>query len=130
VPKSIASGSDPAQMQFVIIGDVVSLVLFATLVTAGMRRRHQPEWHKRLMIVSSIVIVLPAVARLERLGLAVPIPAVLLLMLVVLAVHDLVGTRRIHRATMWSSLLVMVALAATLLVVGTAAGRAVIDVLR
>src|SRR5713101_6185165 len=41
VPKFITSGSDPAQMQFVIIGDLVSLVLFATLVAAGLRMRHQ-----------------------------------------------------------------------------------------
>lgn len=124
------SGSDPAQTQFVIIGDLLSLVLFATLVAAGLGMRHRPDWHKRLMTVSSIVIVLPAIARLERMGLAVPVPAVLLFMLSVLAVHDLVKSRRIHRATMWSSLLVISALAATLLIAGSATGQAIIDALR
>ena len=82
------------------------------------------------MTVSCFIIIGPAIARLERLGLAVPVPAVLLLLLVVLAVYDLFVLGRLHRATIWSSLLVVIALGAVVLVVGTATGQAVVDALR
>jgi hypothetical protein len=129
VPRFVAAGAGPTEIQFVIVGDFVSLLLFVAFVASALRARHRPDWHKRLMLVASIVIVLPAVARLERLGLAVPVPAALLLMLAVLAAHDVIASRRLHPATMWSSLIVMIALGATLLVTGSAAGRAVIDAL-
>jgi hypothetical protein len=130
VPRYVANGMDPAQMQFIVIGDLVSLVVFATLLAAAVRFRRRPEWHKRFMTVCCFIIIGPAIARLERLGLGAPVPAVLLLLLVVLAVYDFIGLRRLHRATIWSSLLVLIALAAVLRVVGTTAGSAVVDALR
>jgi hypothetical protein len=130
VARYDAAGVDSAHIQFIVIGDLVSLVLFSILLVAAVRLRRRPDWHKRLMAVCCFIIIGPAIARLERLGLAVPVPAVLLLLLAALAVHDLVGLRRLHRATMWSSLLVLVALAAVLFVVGTAAGSAAVDALR
>jgi hypothetical protein len=130
VPRYVAIGMDPAQMQFIVIGDLVSLAVFSALLAAAVRFRRQPEWHKRFMTVCCVIIIGPAIARLERLGLGVPVPAALLLLLVVLAVYDFVGLRRLHRATIWSSLVVLVALGAVLLVVGTAAGSAVVDALR
>lgn len=130
VPRYVAAGMDPAQMQFIVIGDLVSLAVFSALLVAAVRFRRQPDWHKRFMAVCCFIIIGPAIARLERLGLAVPVPAVLLFLLVVLAVYDFVGLRRLHRATIWSSLLVLIALGAVLLVVGTTAGIAVVDALR
>ena len=125
-----ARSMDPAAIQFIVIGDLAALILFSILVTAAVRYRRRPDWHKRLMALGCFTIIGPAVARLEHLGLAVPVPAVLLLLLAVLAVHDLVGLRRLHRATMWGSLLVVMALSAVLLVVGTVTGQTVIDALR
>ena len=130
VARYEAAGVDPAQIQFIVIGDLASLALFSVLVVAAVRLRRRPDWHKRLMAVGCFVIIGPAIARLEHVGLAVPVPAVLLLLLVLLAVYDLVALGRLHRATIWSSLVVVVALAAVLLVVGTAAGTAVVDALR
>ena len=130
VARYEAGGMDPAAIQFIVIGDLVSLAVFSILIVAAVRLRRRPDWHKRLMAVGCFIIIGPAVARLEHLGLAVPVPAVLLLLLVVLAVYDFVGLGRLHRATMWSSLLVVIALGAVLLVVGTPTAHAVIDALR
>jgi hypothetical protein len=129
VPRFIAAGVDPSEIQFIVIGDLVSLVVFSGLIVTAMRMRRRPDWHKRLMTVACIMIIGPAVARLERVGLTVPVPAALLLLLTALAVHDFLVLRRLHRATLWSSALVIAAVAVVLLVVGTPFGRAVIDAL-
>lgn len=125
-----AAGVHPAEIQFIVIGDLVCLLVFSTLVVAALRMRRRPDWHKRLMLVSCVAILGPAVARLERVGLAVPVPAVLLLLLALLAAHDAVGSRRLHPATVWGSLALVIALGAILLVVGTAPAQAFIDALR
>lgn len=130
VARYFAAGVDPAEIQFIVIGDLVSLALFAGLIVVAVRLRHRPDWHKRLMAVSCVVIIGPAIARLERLGLGVPVPAVLLSMLGVLCAYDLVLLRRLHRATLWSSLVFAIAMGSLLLVVDTATGRAIIEALR
>jgi len=130
IPRYVAGGVDAAEIQFIVLGDLVSLAVFAALVVAALRLRRRPDWHKRLMAVACIIIIGPAIARLERVGLGVPVPAVLVLLLVLCAGFDLLTLRRIHRATAWGSLLVVVALGAILALVGTAAGQAMIDRLR
>jgi hypothetical protein len=130
VPRYIAGGVDAGEIQLIVIGDLVSLAVFCALVVAAVRMRRRPDWHKRLMAVASVMIIGPAIARLERLGLAVPVPAAILAPLLALAVYDRVGLGRLHPATLWSSLLVVVAVGAVFMVVGTPTGRALIDLLR
>lgn len=81
------------------------------------------------MVVSSIMIIGPAIARLERVGLAVPVPAVLLSLLAALrlGVYDTLQLGRIHRATVVSASVVLVSLGALLLVVGTRTAEIVIE---
>lgn len=43
---------------------IIGLVLFASLVTAGFLLCNRPEAHKRLMIVGTVSILTPALARL------------------------------------------------------------------
>jgi len=130
IPRYVAAGVATSDIQFIVIGDLVSLAVFSLLIAAAVRWRRSPEWHKRLMAVSCIMIVGPAVARLERVGLAVPVPAVLLSLLVVLGIYDFARMRRLHPATVSSAGLVVIAIGAVLLVVGTATGQALIDSLR
>jgi hypothetical protein len=61
--------------------------------------------HKRLMLLASISIVGPALARISRWpglggeqGLFIPLAFLLLLLAVVL--HDVIATKRVHRATL------------------------------
>lgn len=94
------------------------------------REPDSDQIHSRRLSRACIIIIGPAIARLERVGFAIPVPGVLVLLLGVLAVHDLVTLRRLHRATALSSLLVVIALGAVLSVVGTATGQAIVDALR
>jgi len=41
-------------------GNVTTPVVFCALVTAALLRRKQPQWHKRLILMASVVIIWPA----------------------------------------------------------------------
>ena len=54
------------------------------------------------MTASCAVLFPPINARLARLGgLDLPLPALILLPLLVVGVYDLITLKRLHRATMW-----------------------------
>jgi hypothetical protein len=89
-----------------LIRGVMGISVFAGLVIGGIAQRKRGEWHKRLMLCASIVVIAPG---LER---ALPIPAmgpnwpymtdalIMVLALVGPAV-DLIVRRRIHPAYLW-----------------------------
>jgi hypothetical protein len=89
---------------------------FAVLVACAVLMRGSPELHKRLMLLASISIIQPALARIFRdwpvfgefvngqfLLVAVPVA---LLLLIPLVVYDLATRRSIHPATLYGSLFV------------------------
>jgi len=89
-----------------IVRGLMGLILFAGLIAAGIMTRRRPEWHKRLMLCASIVVILPG---LER---ALPVPAMGsswpfivdgIADLVALAgpVRDLITRGRVHPAYYW-----------------------------
>lgn len=127
IPRYVGAGVDGAEIQFIVIGDLISLGVFSLLVTAALAWRRTGDWHKRLMAVASIMIIGPAVARWERIGFAVPVPLVLVGLLMAVGVYDFTRTGRLHRATLSSSLLVVFSLGALLLVAGTRTGQMIID---
>jgi len=96
-----------------VIGDYGLLVLFATLVTVGIRFRRKPEVHKRLMLIASISIAAPAIVRWPGAESALPFSFLVpqLTMFAAIIVHDIVALRRVHPATLWG-------VAAYLVVVG------------
>lgn len=103
VPRFLSSGLPEDQMsrfaQF-IIGDMGALVTFSCLVASAVYLRRRPEVHKRLMLLASIGIVGPAVARLPGMStLPLLIVAVEMGLLVVVILHDIVSIRRVHLAT-------------------------------
>ena len=79
--------------------DFAALALFATFVAIALNLRHRSDIHRRLMLLASVAIVVPAVARLPTIG-TVRILIILALPLS-LVVHDLRGLRRVHRTTVW-----------------------------
>jgi len=112
---------------------VFDLVVFATFALAGLRARRDPQQHKRLMLLSTLALLPPALGRsplppaILRLG-APGIFAVADLSLVPLVVWDL-GTRgRIHRATLSGGLLLVISLPLRLAVAKTEAWAAFADV--
>lgn len=89
-----------------VMGNLITVLVFAGLVAAGVARRRSAEWHKRLMLCATIAITSQALGRLlpmDSFGAAAPLilfGVVDLLALVGPAV-DLAVRRRIHPAYYW-----------------------------
>lgn len=112
-------GIDPRRFLAVPLFD---LVVFAALVCAGLWARHDPQSHKRLMLLSTISLLPPAIARLptfiESLGVAGIFGTADLCLLPVVG-WDLATRGRLHRATLWGGLLMIVSVPLRLAVAGT-----------
>ena len=84
-----------------------TLVVFGIFVAAGLSARRQPETHKRLMLLGTIALLPPALARLGRLfELGGPPTFITVTCLLVLAclVHDWRTHGRVHPAFLWGGL--------------------------
>ncbi len=86
-----------------------AVVMFAGFVIAGFMKRRTPAAHKRLMLLATIAIITPALARFwfahrtPQIGLGLTN-----LFVVALFVHDWWRDRRLHPVTLWGGLLVFV----------------------
>ena len=85
-----------------VLANIASMCAFAILITSAVLLRGRPEAHKRLMLIASITIIGPALARISRwLPFDGPfVLAVMVLLLAALVVHDLRTTKRVHPATL------------------------------
>jgi hypothetical protein len=101
----------PSPLVFLTIplGD---MLVFASLVGAGFYFRRRADVHKRLMLLATISILPAATARLpfafiQQIG---PLAFFGLADLFILAclLYDLITRRRLHRATVWGGLLIVV----------------------
>lgn len=118
----------------VVWGNFISIVVFAALVAAAILLRRQPETHKRLMVLASIAIVGPALARISRWPVlggedGAFIPVVLLALLVAVIAHDLVRHRRVHVATAYGVGAIVAGVVAQQLIAATEFGRSVVRML-
>jgi hypothetical protein len=105
----------------VVWGNITGAITFATLLIAAILFRGRPDVHKRLVVVGTVAIVGPALARIARWeilgGEQGPfIPLALLTLLASIAIYDVFTLRRVHMATV-----VAVAFAILLRVLGTMA---------
>jgi hypothetical protein len=100
-------GMDPRGF---LIVPLFALGLFAVFVVAGIRARRDPQRHKRLMLLATIALLPPAIARwVLPLGFAPPVVLVVAtLFLVPLVIWDLKTRRRLHPVTLWGGLLLVV----------------------
>ena len=100
-------GIDPRRFMIV---PLFSILLFVVFVVAGVRARRDAQSHKRLMLLATIAILPPAIARwVLLLGLGPPVVfAVATLFLVPLIGWDLKTRRRLHPVTLWGGLLLVV----------------------
>jgi hypothetical protein len=85
-----------------------SALLFGAYVAAALWWRKRPDYHKRLMLLATIAILLPAGARLATYffkGILPPGPPGGLvltdLFIAALVAYDLVNQGRLHPATLW-----------------------------
>jgi len=112
-------GMDPHRF---LIVPLVAITLFAVFVVAGVRaRRRDPQVHKRCILLGTIALLPPAVARWALLlGLGPPIVfAVATLFLVPLFIWDWKALGRIHPVTLWGGLAITASGPLRLLVSGT-----------
>jgi hypothetical protein len=88
----------------VVWANLAMVVAFAILLGAAVLLRRQPDWHKRLILLASLSILPPALARISRWELfggesATTITIMLFVLIGVMVVQDLVSLRKVHKAT-------------------------------
>jgi len=88
------------RFQYLFGLNLVNLLLFALFVVAALTLRTRPEFHKRLMLLATLSILAPAVARITLLFTHNPMSQLLAFYFCVLAfvVADTVRYRRLHPA--------------------------------
>jgi len=99
-------------MRAAVLGQIYQLLLFATLVIVAIRLRRNSGVHKRLMLIATISILPAAVARILRNVGIEPLPHLGFvltwgLMLLACVIYDVVTQRRLHPATLWGGLFVV-----------------------
>jgi hypothetical protein len=102
-------------------GNFVGISVFAGLVVAAILLRRNSTAHKRLMLLASIALVGPALARISRWPVfggedSYFVPIVFLGLLAVLFAYDVVSARRPHRATLIGCGAIVLALIAARLI--------------
>lgn len=117
--QAVARGVSPPGLdarRFLVV-PLFALLVFAVLFAAAILARRDPQTHKRLMVLATIGLLPPALARwlIFYLGLG---PAVVLgattLFLLPLVVWDLRTRGRLHPATLWGGLFVVLSVPARL----------------
>lgn len=89
------------------IGTLTSLSLFLAFVVAAVLMRRRPDWHKRLMLLATIVVLWPAFFRFRHLLPFVPRPDIWLglvladLPIAIAAIRDKLRYGRVHPAWLW-----------------------------
>lgn len=99
----------PPALVFLVV-PLADLVVFATLIAAGLWLRRRSAAHKRLMLLATISILTPAIARLPGIVAAGPLAFLGLtdLFIVACLVYDRLGNGRVHRAFLWGGLFIIV----------------------
>lgn len=120
----LASPGLPPPTTFLVV-PIFDMVVYASLFAAAFHYRTRPETHKRLMLAATISILPAAIARILFLsGIQnVLIPAFLLADTILLGciLFDIAISRRLHRAWLWSGLVVILSFPLRLAIAPTTA---------
>jgi hypothetical protein len=134
VPRAISTQFDPARAADIVVGDTLNMLLFfPALLGAGIWFRNRPQTHRRLMLLASMSISLPVGTRYADMLVLIGWPTwpvaflTPLTWLVALAVYDKVALGRLHPASIWGGLVLLVALPLPLLISRTSAGHAFVQ---
>jgi hypothetical protein len=111
-----AAGPLAVELRRFLAVQAFDLGVFATLVVAGIATRRNLQAHKRCMLLATVSLLPPAVARLpfppDLPGGIVTIFVLSDLAVLPLVVFDLKTLGRVHPATIWGSLLIWVSVPA------------------
>jgi hypothetical protein len=118
---------DPAKvspLSFMAV-PLFDLGVFALLVVAALVLRARSDWHKRLMLVATLSLLPPAIARLALQFPPLPVLPIAFggtaLVVVAAMALDGVTLRRLHPAMLWGGLVVILSLPGRLLIASTQA---------
>jgi len=111
------------RFHFLLGFNLVNLLLFAALLGTGVAFRSRPEFHKRLMLLATISLLAPAIARITLLFTHSGMVQMLAFDFCVLVcvVVDTIRHRRLHPAFGWGALLILVSFHLTFAAVQTKA---------
>ena len=90
-----------------MIGTLTSLSMFLALVVAAILMRRRPDWHKRLMLLATVVVLWPAFFRFRHLLPFVPRPDIWLALvladmpILIAALRDKLRYGRVHPVLLW-----------------------------
>ena len=110
--RSVARGIGPFGMdprRFLLV-PLTAILLFGGFFFVAIWKRRDPQSHKRLILLGTIALLPPALARwILLLGLGPPfILGFSILFVVPLVVWDLKSRGRLHPVTLWGGLLVLI----------------------
>ena len=119
----------------VVWGNIVNALSFALFVAAAVIFRRRPQVHKRFMLLASISIVEPALARIARWpglgGEQGPfIPIVVWSLVAALAIYDLVFRKRVETCTIFAIVWLLIVRNGAVFVSQTGIGLSLIYALR
>ena len=130
------SGITVAQFRSSVVwGNIVNALSFALFVAGAVIFRRRPQIHKRCMLLASISIVEPALARIARWpgfgGEQGPfIPVVVWSLVAALAVYDLVSRKRLELCTVFAIIWLLIVRNGAVFVSNTNIGLSLIYALR
>lgn len=96
-----------------LIGVMTSGIMFFVLVMAGVKTRWQPDYHKRFMLLSTIVVLWPAWFRFRHYFPSIPHPdfwfALVLadIWIVATMIREMVKFKKIHPVTLYGGLFII-----------------------
>jgi hypothetical protein len=106
-----------------LIVPFTSIALFVGFVSAAILNRHRPDYHKRLMLLGAMALLLPALSRIVRMAELSFLPfgargglVILNFFVATLVIFDLYSRHRLHPVTAWGVVIYLVAWPARLTV--------------
>jgi hypothetical protein len=113
-----AAGSPPGPVLLAVA--LGTVVVFPILIGCALYYRNRPQFHKRLIIIATAELLSAAFGRFPFIG-GNPLTFFGATDLIVLAlvIHDLSTIRRVHQATLWGGLFLILSQPARLLLTST-----------
>lgn len=94
---------------FLIAMDEITVLVFAALVGAGLWLHRRSDWHRRLMLSATVVIIGPAFGRITVMAGNFSWRNTILMQLAFLAIvagFDLLNRGRVHPALLWGAAII------------------------
>lgn len=120
--RGVSPDSHVTALSFMAI-PLFDLAVFVILVAWALLLRRRSDWHKRLMLLATLSLLPPAIARIALQFPPAPVlpiafggAAAIVLAAVVV---DSIAHRRLHPAMLWGGLLFIVSLPARIVIAGT-----------